>query len=117
MKRVYCPAFVPNVAEKSTKVRNNATSHIQGDFTMTSKHVVYTDAGSQYKKRLETLENRVGGFDMATIEIDTRAMIQFKDLNNEILKLNREIRVMYNYIIITAGLSAMMFMSFLWMMN
>jgi len=84
---------------------------------MSNKNILMTDAGNVYKKRLEVLENRINGFDMVTLEIDTRAMIQFKDLNNEILKLNREIRVMYNYIIITAGLSAMMFMTCLWMMS
>ena len=84
---------------------------------MTSKHVVYTDAGSQYKKRLEVLENRINGFDMATIEIDTRAMIGFKDLTNEVLKINREIRVIYNYMLITAGMSALMFMTCIWMIN
>jgi len=84
---------------------------------MTDKRIMLTEAGNAYKQRLEILERRINGFDLTTIEIDTRAMVQFKELNNEILKLNREIRVMYNYIIITAGLSALMFMSCLWMMN
>lgn len=83
---------------------------------MTGKNYLLTDAGNVYKKRLEVLENRINGFDLMTIEIDTRAMVQFKELNNEILKLNRELKVIYNYIMITAGLSAMMFMSCLWMM-
>lgn len=83
---------------------------------MTGKNYLLTDAGNVYKKRLETLESRINGFDLVTIQIETEATIRFKDLNNEILKLNREIRVMYNYIMITAGLSALMFMSCLWMM-
>lgn len=84
---------------------------------MSDKKYMLTDAGNAYQKRLATLENRVNGFDMATIEIDTRAMIGFKDLNNEVLKINREIRVMYNYMLITAGLSTLMFMTCLWMIN
>jgi len=84
---------------------------------MSNKNILMTDAGNVYKKRLEVLENRINGFDLVTIQIDTESAVRYKELNNEILKLNREIRVMYNYIIITAGLSAMMFMSCLWMMN
>jgi hypothetical protein len=84
---------------------------------MSNKNILMTDAGNFYKKRLEVLENRINGFDLVTIQIDTESAVRYKELNNEILKLNREIRVMYNYIIITAGLSAMMFMSCLWMMN
>ena len=84
---------------------------------MSKERYLITDAANIYKQRLEILERRINGFDLTTIEIETRAMVQFKELNNEILKLNREIRVMYNYIIITAGLSALMFMSCLWMMN
>ncbi len=82
---------------------------------MSNKNILMTDAGNFYKKRLEVLENRINGFDLVTIQIDTESAVRYKELNNEILKLNREIRVMYNYIIITAGLSAMMFMSCLWM--
>jgi|GEM_PF-2739893 hypothetical protein len=82
---------------------------------MSNKNILMTDAGNVYKKRLEVLENRINGFDLVTIQIDTESTVRYKELNNEILKLNREIRVMYNYIIITAGLSAMMFMSCLWM--
>jgi hypothetical protein len=82
---------------------------------MSNKNILMTDAGNVYKKRLEVLENRINGFDLVTIQIDTESAVRYKELNNEILKLNREIRVMYNYIIITAGLSALMFMSCLWM--
>jgi hypothetical protein len=70
-----------------------------------------TDAANVYKQRLEILENRFNDFDMSVIEVDTRYAVNVKELNQQIFNLNKEIRVIYNYMIASMALTVLMFVT------
>lgn len=84
---------------------------------MTSKHVVYTEAGAIYKARLEKVEDRIFFYDDMYADMKIEVLEDVKSIDNELLFLKKEFKFIYRMMMLSLVAAASQFACLLYLIG